>query len=59
MLENNIRKLDKFTLLIFDEIGAVSAYPDKKSKRINLQIILIAMQGRASGILLFLFWSKN
>lgn len=37
MLENNIRKLDRYTLLIFDEIGAVSVYPDNKF--VNLYLI--------------------
>jgi DNA segregation ATPase FtsK/SpoIIIE, S-DNA-T family len=59
MLENNLRKLDTYTLLIFDEIGAVSVYPDKKIKEsIFNKLSLIAMQGRASGILLFLFGQK-
>lgn len=59
MLENNIRKLDTYTLLIFDEIGAVSVYPDKKIREsIFNKLSLIAMQGRASGILLFLFGQK-
>ncbi len=59
MLENNIRKIDTYTLLIFDEIGAVSVYPDKKIREsIFNKLSLIAMQGRASGILLFLFGQK-
>jgi S-DNA-T family DNA segregation ATPase FtsK/SpoIIIE len=59
MLLHNIRKLDKYTMLIFDEIGAVSVYPDKKLREsIFNKLALIAMQGRASGILLFLFGQK-
>ena len=46
-------------MLIFDEIGAVSVYPDKKLREsIFNKLALIAMQGRASGILLFLFGQK-
>jgi S-DNA-T family DNA segregation ATPase FtsK/SpoIIIE len=59
MLKHNIRKLDSYTLLIFEEIGAVSVYPDKKLREsIFNKLSLIAMQGRASGILLFLFGQK-
>lgn len=59
MLEKNIRKLNSFTMLIFDEIGAVSTFPDKKLRdSIFDKLALISMQGRASGILLFLFGQK-
>jgi len=59
MLLHNIRQLDKYTMLIFDEIGAVSVYPNKKLREsIFNKLALIAMQGRASGILLFLFGQK-
>jgi DNA segregation ATPase FtsK/SpoIIIE, S-DNA-T family len=59
MLEKNIRKLNKFILLVFDEIGAISVYPDKKLREsIFDKLSLISMQGRASGILLFLFGQK-
>jgi len=59
MLENNIRKYNKYTLIIFDEIGAISVYPDKKLREsIFNKLSLIAMQGRSSGHLLFLFGQK-
>ncbi len=59
MLKTGVRKLNNFTLLIFDEIGAVSVYPDKKIREsIFNKLALIAMQGRSSGILLFLFGQK-
>jgi S-DNA-T family DNA segregation ATPase FtsK/SpoIIIE len=59
MLQNNIRKYDSYTLIIFDEIGAVSVYPDKKIREsIFNKLALIAMQGRSSGHLLFLFGQK-
>lgn len=53
------RKSDELTLIIFDEVGAVSTYPDKKIREsIFDKLALISMQGRASGILLFLFAQK-
>jgi len=59
MLKTGVRKLNNFTMLIFDEIGAVSVYPDKKIREsIFNKLALIAMQGRSSGILLFLFGQK-
>jgi len=59
MLKHNIRKLNKYTMIIFDEIGAISTYPDKKLREsIFSKLALIAMQGRASGILLFTFAQK-
>lgn len=59
MLKTGVRKLNNFTLLIFDEIGAVSVYPDKRVREsIFNKLALIAMQGRSSGILLFLFGQK-
>ena len=59
MLKTNQRKLSNYTLLIFDEIGAISTYPDKKLREsIFDKLALIGMQGRASGILLFLFAQK-
>lgn len=59
MLEKNIRKLNRYTFLVFDEIGAISVYPDKKLREsIFDKLALISMQGRASGILLFLFAQK-
>lgn len=59
MLKSGVRKLNSFTLLIFDEIGAVSVYPDKKIREsIFNKLALIGMQGRSSGILLFLFGQK-
>ncbi len=59
MLATGVRKLHKYTILIFDEIGAVSVYPDKKLREsIFNKLALIAMQGRSSGILLFLFGQK-
>ena len=59
MLENNLRKYDIFNLIIFDEIGAISVYPDKKLKdSIFSKLSLIAMQGRSSSHLLFLFAQK-
>lgn len=59
MLKTNQRKLNDYTLIIFDEIGAISTYPDKKLREyIFDKLALISMQGRASGILLFLFAQK-
>lgn len=59
MLNKNVRKLDTYTMIIFDEIGAISVYPDKKLREsIFDKLALISMQGRASGILLFLFGQK-
>ncbi len=59
MLQHNIRKLDRYIMLVFDEIGAISVYPDKKLREsIFNKLALIAMQGRSSGILLFLFGQK-
>ena len=59
MLKTNQRKLTDYTLIIFDEIGAVSVFPDKKLRdSIFDKLALIAMQGRSSGILLFLFGQK-
>lgn len=56
MINNNTRKIKDLTLLVFDEIGAVSTYPDKKLREeIFSKLSLIAMQGRSSSILLFLF----
>jgi S-DNA-T family DNA segregation ATPase FtsK/SpoIIIE len=59
MLDNNIRKYNKYTLIVFDEIGAISVYPDKKLREsIFNKLSLIAMQGRSSGHLLFMFAQK-
>jgi len=59
MLATGTRKLNTYTILIFDEIGAVSVHPDKKLREsIFNKLALIAMQGRSSGILLFLFGQK-
>ncbi|OHE04119.1 MAG: hypothetical protein A2345_00225 [Sulfurimonas sp. RIFOXYB12_FULL_35_9] len=59
MLKNNIRKNDIFTLIIFDEVGAVSVYPDKKIRDSILnKLALISMQGRSSGHIMFLFAQK-
>ena len=59
LLLSNKRKSDELTLIIFDEVGAVSTYPDKKIREaIFDKLSLISMQGRASGILLFLFAQK-
>lgn len=59
MLKTNTRKIKDLTLLVFDEVGAISVYPDKKLREeIFNKLSLIAMQGRASGILLFLFAQK-
>lgn len=59
LLLTNKRKSDDLTLIIFDEVGAVSTYPDKKIREsIFDKLALISMQGRASGILLFLFAQK-
>ncbi len=56
MLRTNTRKTKELTLLIFDEVGAISTYPDKKLREeIFSKLSLIAMQGRSSSILLFLF----
>lgn len=59
LLLSNQHKSDDLTLIIFDEVGAVSTYPDKKIREsIFDKLALISMQGRASGILLFLFAQK-
>lgn len=59
MLKNNIRKNDIYTLVIFDEVGAVSVYPDKKIRDSILnKLALISMQGRSSGHIMFLFAQK-
>lgn len=59
MLEKEIRTNDKFTLIIFDEFGAVSSYPDKKLRdSIFQKLALISMQGRSSKHLLFMFGQK-
>lgn len=59
LLLSNKRKSDDLTLIIFDEVGAVSTYPDKKIREsIFDKLALISMQGRASGILLSLFAQK-
>lgn len=59
MLRTNTRKTKELTLLIFDEVGAISAYPDKKLREeIFSKLSLIAMQGRSSSIFLFLFAQK-
>ncbi|WP_158508931.1 FtsK/SpoIIIE domain-containing protein [Sulfurospirillum sp. UCH001] len=59
LLLSNKRKSDDLTLIVFDEVGAVSTYPDKKIREaIFDKLALISMQGRASGILLFLFAQK-
>ncbi len=57
--DKNIRKAKKYTFIFFDEIGAISSYPDKKLREsIFRKLALIAMQGRAAGILLFAFAQK-
>lgn len=59
LLLSNKRKSDDLTLIVFDEVGAVSTFPDKKIREsIFDKLALISMQGRASGILLFLFAQK-
>lgn len=59
MLKNNMRKNDIYTLVIFDEVGAVSVYPDKKIRDSILnKLALISMQGRSSGHIMFLFAQK-
>jgi len=59
MLEKGIRTNDKFTLIIFDEFGAISSYPDKKLRdSIFQKLALISMQGRSSKHLLFMFGQK-
>lgn len=59
MLKNNMRKNDIYTLVIFDEVGAVSVYPDKKIRESILnKLALISMQGRSSGHIMFLFAQK-
>ncbi len=59
MLRTNTRKTKELTLLIFDEIGAISVYPDKNLREeIFNKLALIAMQGRSSSIFLFLFAQK-
>jgi len=59
MLRTNTRKIKELTLLIFDEVGAISTYPDKKLREeIFNKLSLIAMQGRSSSIFLFLFAQK-
>lgn len=59
MLQNNIRKNDTYTFIIFDEVGAVSVYPDKKIREsITNKLSLISMQGRSSGHIMFLFAQK-
>jgi len=56
MIKTNTRKIKDLTLLVFDEVGAISTYPDKKLREeIFSKLSLIAMQGRSSSILLFLF----
>lgn len=60
LILTNRRKSDDLTLIVFDEVGAVSTYPDKKIREaIFDKLALISMQGRASGILLFLFAQKT
>jgi S-DNA-T family DNA segregation ATPase FtsK/SpoIIIE len=59
LLETNKRKLDSYIMILFDEIGAISVYPDKKLKEsIFNKLALISMQGRASGILLDIYAQK-
>ena len=59
MLEKDIRSNDTFTLIIFDEFGAISSYPDKKIRdSIFQKLALISMQGRSSKHLLFMFGQK-
>jgi len=59
MLEKGIRTNDQFILIIFDEFGAISAYPDKKLRESIFQkLALISMQGRSSKHLLFMFGQK-
>ena len=59
MLQRGVRTNDKFTLIIFDEFGAISSHPDKKLRdSIYQKLSLISMQGRSSKHLLFLFGQK-
>ena len=59
MVTTGIRKLDDFIAIVFDEFGAISTYPDKKVRdQIFNKLALISMQGRSSGILLFMFGQK-
>ena len=59
MLQENKRLNDIFTLIIFDEFGAISSYPDKKTRdSIFQKLALISMQGRSSKHLLFMFGQK-
>jgi S-DNA-T family DNA segregation ATPase FtsK/SpoIIIE len=59
MLQKGIRTNDTFTLIIFDEFGAISSYPDKKLRdSIFQKLALISMQGRSSKHLLFMFGQK-
>ena len=51
--------IDFFTIIMFDEFGAISSFPDKKTRdSIFQKLALISMQGRSSGHLLFLFGQK-
>ncbi len=59
MLKKGIRTNNRFTLIVFDEFGAVSSHPDKKLRdSIYQKLSLISMQGRSSKHLLFLFGQK-
>jgi S-DNA-T family DNA segregation ATPase FtsK/SpoIIIE len=59
MIQKNIRKLDDYIVIIFDEFGSISTHHDKKViSQIFSKLALISMQGRASGILLFMFGQK-
>ncbi len=59
MIEKKVRKLTDYRIILFDEFGAISSYPDKKLRdQVFNKLSLISMQGRSSGILLFLFGQK-
>ncbi|MGB6328250.1 MAG: FtsK/SpoIIIE domain-containing protein [Halarcobacter sp.] len=57
MIKTNTRKTKELTLIIFDEIGAVSVYKKIKDEIFN-KLSLIAMQGRSSSILIFAYTQK-
>jgi len=59
MIKSDVRKLTDYTVVFFDEFGAISSHGDKKVRdQIYDKLALISMQGRSSGILLFMFGQK-
>jgi S-DNA-T family DNA segregation ATPase FtsK/SpoIIIE len=59
MIKDDVRKLTDYTVIFFDEFGAISSHNDKKVRdQIYDKLALISMQGRSSGILLFMFGQK-